>query len=87
MSEPVLSRAATQVRAEVAALRSELDAEAYIPARPAGKAMIAEVDSDEEETVRTHRRVWGGGWIATKRGRWQHRVRSLNETLPRIKIR
>ena len=61
MSEPVLSRAATQVRAEVAALRSELDAEAYIPARPAGKAMIAEVDSDEEETVRTQRRVGGGG--------------------------
>jgi hypothetical protein len=73
MSEPVLSRAATQVRAEVAALRSELDAEAYIPARPAGKAMIAEVDSDEEETVRTLRRVWGGvdsdeeGTVATPR--------------------
>jgi tetratricopeptide (TPR) repeat protein len=41
---------AETVRAEMSSLRSELEAQVYIPARPADQAMIMELDSDEEQT-------------------------------------
>ena len=48
---PQVAPASDVVRKEVGALQAELDAAAYIPARPPGAAMIVEIDSDEDEDV------------------------------------